>query len=409
MSNPASRSYTNFDANPGELEVTVLMPCLNEAETLEACIVKALTCLKRLGVQGEVLVADNGSTDGSPEVAQRCGARVVHVTTRGYGAALLAGIESALGRFIIMGDADDSYDFSQLDFFIDELRGGADLVMGNRFRGGIAPGAMPKLHYYLGNPVLSLIGRVFFRSPIRDFHCGLRGFRRQAALCMNLQTTGMEFASEIVVKATLLKMNIVEVPTKLAPDGRSRPPHLRSWRDGWRHLRFLLMYSPRWLFLIPGLLMMLSGLAIVARLFFGPWVIGPMTLDIHTMLYAAVLTVLGWQSVLFAILTKTFAIQEGLLPADRALERWGNWFSLERGLILGGFATVVGLALGGWATWRWSAADFGPLEPQVSMRWVIVSALLIMIGVQAAAGSFFWGILHLGRRRREIKLDGNGS
>ena len=250
-----------------ELELTVLMPCLNEAETLEICINKASACMSELGIHGEVLVADNGSTDGSQAIATRCGARVVQVPQRGYGAALQGGIESALGKFVIMADADDSYDFTALKPFVEQLRSGCDLVMGNRFKGGVAAGAMPPLHRYLGNPVLSFIGRLFFCREIGDFHCGLRGFTKQAAQRMELQTTGMEFASEMIVKASLLKMNIVEVPTTLKPDGRSRPPHLRSWRDGWRHLRFLLMYSPRWLFLLPGSLFMIIGCLLVAGLF----------------------------------------------------------------------------------------------------------------------------------------------
>ncbi|HAM24131.1 MAG TPA: dolichol-P-glucose synthetase, partial [Actinobacteria bacterium] len=247
------------------------MPCLDEAETIETCIRKAQGYLQRSGVAGEVLIADNGSTDGSQELARALGARVVDVPRRGYGAALIAGIHQAQGRFIIMGDADDSYDFSALDPFVTALRGGADLVMGNRFAGGIAPGAMPALHRYLGNPVLSFIGRLFFRSPIGDFHCGLRGFRREAALELDLRTTGMEFASELVVKATLAQQRVVEVPTTLSPDGRSRPPHLRSWRDGWRHLRFLLLYSPRWLFLYPGLLVMALGTLGLVLLGTGFW------------------------------------------------------------------------------------------------------------------------------------------
>ncbi|MSX34697.1 MAG: glycosyltransferase, partial [Actinobacteria bacterium] len=256
------------------MELSVVLPCLNEAETLAVCIRKARASMNELGIDGEVVIADNGSTDGSQDIARSEGARVVDVPTRGYGAALIAGITDAKGTFVIMGDADDSYDLSNLGPFIEALRGGAELVMGNRFAGGIAPGAMPALHRYLGNPVLTAVGRVLFRSPVKDFHCGLRGFRRDAILELDLRTTGMEFASEMVVKATLNKLTIVEVPTTLSPDGRSRPPHLRTWRDGWRHLRFLLLYSPKWLFLYPGIVVFLLGLILGGALLRGPINVG---------------------------------------------------------------------------------------------------------------------------------------
>src|SRR5437870_4406436 len=306
-----------------ELELTILMPCLNEAETLATCIRKAQTWLDENGVNGEVLIADNGSTDGSQAIAAEIGARVVHVSAKGYGSALLGGITAARGKYVIMGDADDSYDFTNLGPFLAKLRDGYELVMGNRFKGGIRPGAMKALHKYLGNPVLSGAARIMFREKkIGDFHCGLRGFSRDAALRMDLRTTGMEFASEMVVKASLQKMRIAEVPTTLSPDGRSRPPHLRSWRDRWRHLRFLLLYSPRWLFLYPGALLMLLGFATGLWLLPGLRVVGPLSFDVHTLLYAAAAVCIGFQSILFSVFTKIFAISEGLLPADPKLEKW---------------------------------------------------------------------------------------
>ena len=276
-------------------EVSVVMPCLNEAETLAVCIQKARACLADNGVSGEIIIADNGSTDGSQSIAEAGGARLVPVEAKGYGSALMGGIAAACGRFVIMADADDSYDFSALMPFIEKLRAGCDFVIGNRFKGGIAPGAMPPLHRYLGNPVLSGLGRLFFLCPAGDLHCGLRGFSRDAFERMKLQTTGMEFASEMVVKATLLGLRIAEVPTTLSPDGRSRPPHLRSWRDGWRHLRFMLLFSPRWLFLYPGLLLMLAGLGVGGWLLPEERQLGETTLDVHTLAYAALSVLLGFQ------------------------------------------------------------------------------------------------------------------
>ena len=329
-----------------DIELTVVMPCLNEAETLEVCIQKALASMEEMGVVGEVLIADNGSTDGSQDLARRSGARVVDVPTRGYGAALQGGIDAALGTYVIMGDADDSYDFSNLAPFVEKLREGYDLVMGNRFLGGIAPGAMPPLHRYLGNPVLTGIGRLFFRSPSGDFHCGLRGFRRTSVLALGLQTTGMEFASEMVVKATLMKQRIAEVPTTLSPDGRSRAPHLRSWRDGWRHLRFLLLFSPRWLFLVPGVVLSVLGLVTMVMLVPGSMRIGSFAFDVNTMLYAAAATFIGYQSVIFAVFTKIYGVSEGLLPEDSRLQRLYRVVKLETGLCAG----VVLVLLGGGAS-----------------------------------------------------------
>lgn len=330
-------------------ELTILMPCLNEAETLARCITKARSFLSRSGVVGEILVADNGSMDGSQAIAAANGACVADVPARGYGNALRAGIRAARGKYVIMGDSDDSYDFSALDPFVEKLRQGYQLVMGNRFRGAIMPGAMPPLHRYLGNPVLKTVGRLLFRSPCGDFHCGIRGFARDAVLDLDLQTTGMEFASEMVVKATIAKLRITEVPTVLSPAGRTRPPHLRSWRDGWRHLRFLLLFSPRWLFLYPGFAMFLVGLGAMAWLLPQPRVLGGITFDIHTLLYASVAVVVGFQSMLFWIFAKIYGMSEGIVPPDPWFRSAVRVITLERGLIGGGLLLLIGLALGFYA------------------------------------------------------------
>jgi len=386
--------------NGGALELTILMPCLNEAETLQVCVEKARGFLERSGIAGEVLIADNGSTDGSQAIATAAGARVVPVPERGYGAALSAGIEAARGRYVIMGDADDSYDFAHLDAFVEQLRQGADLVMGNRFAGGIAEGAMPPLHRYLGNPVLSLIGRVFFRTKIRDFHCGLRGFSRQKMLDLNLHTTGMEFASEVVVRSVLAGYRIVEVPTTLAKDGRSRPPHLRSWRDGWRHLRFLLLYSPRWLFLVPGLVLAVLGAIASLVLLITPVTIGSVTFDIGTLLYANAALVVGVQAVSFALLTKVYAMEEGFLPRDRRMDRVASWLGLETGLIAGGVLIVLGVLAAVLSLNFWNKSDFGELNASDTVRVVVPAAVGFMLGAQVALNSFFLSILGLGRRNR---------
>ena len=318
------------------VELTVVMPCLNEAETVATCVRKAMGFLAASGISGEVLVADNGSTDGSQRLAEEAGARVVPISDKGYGNALMGGILAARGKYVIMGDADDSYDFTNLMPFVAELRKGADLVMGNRFAGGIAPGAMPPLHKYLGNPVLSFVGRLFFRSKIGDFHCGLRGFSRDSVMALNLQATGMEFASEMVVKATLAGQRVTEVPTTLAKDGRSRPPHLHTWRDGWRHLRFLLLFSPRWLFFLPGLVVLAAGLVIGAIVAPHPFSVGPVTFDVDTLVAASAMVVIGFQSVLFWLFTQVYAGSEGFLPEQPKVERVLAKLSLERGLVAGG-------------------------------------------------------------------------
>ena len=378
-------------------ELTILMPCLNEAETIERCITKAQGFIARNGITGEVLIADNGSSDGSPEIAARLGARVTEIKERGYGAALRGGIRAAQGRYVIMADADDSYDFSRLEDFVEKLREGYELVMGNRFLGGILPGAMPPLHRYLGNPVLTGIGRLFFNSPCRDFHCGLRGFTKSAIERLDMQTVGMEFASEMVVKATLYGLKVTEVPTVLAPDGRSRPPHLRSWRDGWRHLRFLLIYSPRWLFLYPGMTMMALGLALLLWLLPGVRYVGSIALDIHTLVYASGLIMIGLQACLFSIFTKLFGINMRLLPPDRLFRRLVDVFSLERGLLFG-FLLVAGGAVGSvYAVANWKGGAFGPQQPQELMRIVVPSLTLILAGMKIVFASFFISILQLKR------------
>ena len=372
------------------LELSIIMPCLNEAETLATCIGKARDYLERHKIAGEVLIADNGSSDGSQEIATNSGARVVPIPERGYGSALRGGIAAAKGQYIIMGDADDSYDFTNLSPFLEKLRQGYDLVMGNRFQGGIKPGAMPVLHKYLGNPVLTWLGRLFFGSPCGDFHCGLRGFSKQAIEQLNLRTTGMEFASEMVVKASLYGLKITEVPTTLSPDGRSRPPHLKTWRDGWRHLRFLLMYSPRWLFLYPGLALMFLGL--IATIWF-------MTQPrVHTLLYSATALIIGFQIVSFAVFTKAFAISEGLLPEDRKLRRFLRYINLEVGLIIGLILFLLGMGSSLYALYIWNARLYGALDPAVTMRIVIPSVTALALGVQVIFSSFFLSVLGLKRR-----------
>lgn len=377
----------------GALELTILMPCLNEAETLGACIDDAQAYLIRSGVIGEVLVADNGSTDGSQAIARAKMARVVDVERRGYGAALAGGIAAARGRFVIMGDADRSYDFTALDSFLGALRGGADIVVGNRFRGGIADGAMPWLHRYLGNPVLSFTGRLFFGVPAGDFHCGLRGFSREAVLGLDLRTTGMEYASEMLVVAALNKLKIEEVPTTLQPDGRSRPPHLRTWRDGWRHLRFLLIYSPRWLFFYPGLLMLAAGLLMTIMLLPGPLSLGPrVTLDVHTLIAANVLIVLGLQSIIFGVVARRFAEASGQIPSSVRFGSMMRAATLERVFGLGVLVIAAGLIGAAWAFGRWSGSGFGALEYQATMRLFVPATTAIVCGFQITSCAFLLGI-----------------
>jgi glycosyltransferase involved in cell wall biosynthesis len=376
-----------------ELELTILMPCLNEAETVAVCVQKARDFLQRTGTTGEVLVADNGSTDGSQELAGNAGARVVNVATKGYGSALLGGLRAARGRFVIMGDADDSYDFSRLDVFLESLRAGHTMVIGHRFRGGIRPGAMPWLHRYLGNPVLSFLGRLFFSCGIGDFHCGLRGIDRAAALQLGLAAPGMEFASEMIVKAALARWRIAEVPTVLAPAGRSRPPHLRSWRDGWRHLRFLLMMSPRWLLLYPGACLIAAGTAAELAILRGPIVIHGVGFDIHTMLYAAGATILGLQLVLFSVLARTIGVLKNLLPMTGTLARLLRLFTLERGVLLGVSLGLAGFALAVYSVDSWARARLGALDPVSLMRIAIPSVTFMLAGGEILFASFLLALI----------------
>jgi hypothetical protein len=379
------------------VELSVLMPCLNEAETVATCVRKARGFLEEHGVDGEVIVADNGSTDGSQALAEAEGARVVPIPLRGYGNALRGGIRAARGKYVIMADADDSYDFTALMPFLERLRAGDDLVMGNRFAGGIAPGAMPALHRYLGNPVLSFVGRLFFNSKVGDFHCGLRGFRRDSALGLDLQAEGMEFASEMVVRATLDGQRISEVPTTLSPDGRSRPPHLRSWHDGWRHLRFLLLFCPRWLYGVPGLVLIFLGLAANAALLPGPLHVGNVTFDVDTLVGADAAIVIGLQSGLFAVFTVVYSSAQGLRPQPPWLGKLRAVWSLERGLgvaallFIGGIVGVVASFV------AWHGAKFGQLPYEHVLRVVLTSATALTISCQLALGTFFLGVLETRR------------
>jgi glycosyltransferase involved in cell wall biosynthesis len=381
------------------LELTIVMPCLNEAATVGRCVELAREGLARHGIHGEVVVADNGSTDGSREIAERAGARVVPATVRGYGAALAAGIAAARGTYVLMGDADLTYDFGALGPFIERLRAGDDLVMGNRFKGGVAKGAMPFLHRRLGNPVLSFLGRVFYRSNVGDFHCGLRAFRRDKIQALDLRTTGMEYATEMVVKSELHGLRVSEVPATLAPDLRDRAPHLRTWRDGWRHLRFMLLYTPRWLFLYPGALLMLVGALVALWLLPGPQRAGSVSFDLHTLIYGAIAMMVGYQAVVFALFTKTFAITEGLLPPDRRLDRLYRYVTLETGLVVGSAVLIVGIVGSLYALALWQARAFGPIdETERTLRIVIVSGTAIALGLETILASFFLSVLGLRRR-----------
>ena len=383
------------------VELSIVMPCLNESETLEICIRKAQLYLDRTGISAEIVIGDNGSTDGSQDIARRLGARLIEVPTRGYGAALFGAIKNANGKYCIMADSDDSYDFSDLDHFVNELRKGTDLVMGNRFRGGIKPGAMPWKNRYIGNPLLTGIGLLLFKCPAHDFHCGLRGFSMEAFARMDLRTTGMEFASEMVIKATLKKMNIVEVPTTLRPDGRSRPPHLRPYRDGWRHLRFMLLFSPNWLFLFPGLVLMSTGGIIGGMLLTGPIYLSEIRLGIHTLIYCAAAIEIGFQAILFSTLSRAYATQEGLLPTNR-ISRFERLFTLERGILLGFTLNVIGL----WLLYRafsiWQTAHFGPLVVDEISGLVIISSLSISLGFTLILSSFYLSTIRLGVRQTHL-------
>jgi len=380
-------------------QLSVILPCLNEAETLAACIEKARLGIGRAGVRGEIIVADNGSTDGSQAIAEKMRVRLVNVAEKGYGCALRGGIRAAAGQWIIMGDADDSYDFSDITGFVKKFQEGAELIMGCRLPSGggtIMAGAMPWKNRWLGNPVLSFIGRLFFRCPAHDFHSGLRGFTRDAFDQMDLQTTGMEFASEMVIKATLKKMKIAEVPITLHPDGRSRPPHLKPWRDGWRHLRFMLIYSPRWLFLIPGLSISAMGFLFAARLVFADFQIATVQFNVGSLMMACMAIIVGFQLVAFAFFTKVFAIAEGLLPGDPKLNRVFQVFTLERGIVAGLLVLLAGAVLLLRALWLWHEAHFGQLPSMAdNLRRLIPAATLIVLGVQSIFSSFFMSVLGL--------------
>jgi Glycosyl transferase family 2 len=375
------------------VELTILMPCLDEAATVATCIDKAQDFLNRTGIDGEILVVDNGSSDGSPELARAAGARVVHIAERGYGNALIGGIDAARGRFVIMADADGSYDFSELDGFVEALRAGNTMVIGHRFRGGIRPGAMPFLHRYLGNPLLSFAGRLLFSTGIGDFHCGLRGVDRAAAAQLGLHAPGMEFASEMIVKAKLAGWRIAEVPTVLSPDGRSRAPHLRSWRDGWRHLRFLLMMSPRWLMLYPGACLIGIGAAAELAIVRGPVIIDGVGFDIHTMLYAAGATILGLQLVLFSLLARTVGVLKKVLPMSPPLGRFLRIFTLERGILLGVALGMAGLGLAIYSVGSWAHVRLAALDPTTMMRVAIPSVTLMLAGADIIFASFLLGFI----------------
>lgn len=381
------------------MELTILMPCLNEAETLQLCIRKAQKFLQDNKIKGEVLIADNGSSDGSIEIAEVENVRVVHVADRGYGAALIKGTKAAYGKYVIMGDADDSYDFLNLMPFMEKLREGYDLVMGDRFKGGIEKGAMPPLHKYLGNPVLSFLGRLFYKSDIRDFHCGLRGYNKKSIEDLQLITTGMEYASEMVVKATLHQLRIAEVPTTLKRDGRSRKPHLRSWQDGWRHLKFLLLYSPNWLFLYPGWFLISFGMILSIVLLAGPMNLSGVKLDIHTLLYAAAMQIVGIDCLLFSVFTKAYAYNTGYIPIDRAKGKFRGGL-VEKCLLLGIVAFLVGILISVIAMVFWKEKGFGELIPQKMMRITIPAFTMIVIGIKLIFAGFFTGILNISINRK---------
>ena len=382
----------NSTTNP-EIELSIVMPCLNEAETLEICIQKCQKFIKENNLSAEIIIADNGSTDGSQEIATKNGARVVPVAVRGYGAALIGGIQSAKGKFVAMGDADDSYDFASLMPFIEKLRGGVELCMGNRFLGGIEPGAMPPLHKYLGNPVLSYLGRIFYNLPIGDFHCGLRAFNRESILKLNLNTTGMEFASEMVVKAGLNHLKMAEAPTTLKKDGRSRPPHLRSWRDGWRHLKFLLTFAPKWLYMFPALLLLVLGVLGLGWLLPGDQQFGSLRLGVHTILFSSAFVIMAAQILSFAYLARLFGVRENFWKETDFIKNFRAWFTVETGSIIGGIMIFLSIALAVAAVMIWGKTGYGQLNESQMMRLAIPSMLLGCLGLQSIFTSFFAGLL----------------
>jgi glycosyltransferase involved in cell wall biosynthesis len=394
----SSQFSPKIDDTSSVPELSVVLPCLNESSTLGICIQQVRDTFRKHNISGEIIVADNGSTDGSLGIARNMGVTTVLIQEKGYGSALMGGIAAARGKFILMGDSDCSYDFTEIPVFLEKLRSGHELVMGNRFAGGIQAGAMRPLHRYLGNPVLSGVGRFFFHAPARDFHCGLRAFTKTAYEQLGLRTTGMEFATEMVVKASLFKLSMCEVPTTLAPDGRGGRSHLRTWHDGWRHLRFLLLYSPRWLFFYPGLAVLFAGSAAAVWLLPGPRKVGRIFFDIHSLLYAMLAILAGFQAVLFAVFTKIFGITEGLLPDDPRLTRAFRVFNLEKGLLLGAGLLLAGMIAAGYSLFLWNHAGYGPMNPVVLVRLVAAVIVSVTLGVEIIFASFFLSILGLARR-----------
>ena len=384
-----NQSKASFD----QIEISIVLPCLNEERTVGTCVAQAKSFLANHNIIGEVVVADNGSSDRSVEVAKSAGARIVHVDRKGYGNALRGGFEAAKGRYIIMADADESYDLVNLMPFVEKLREGFDLVMGNRFKGGIKNGAMPWHHKYIGNPILSFVGQLFFKTPAKDFHCGLRGFRKASIETMNLQTTGMELASEIVIKASILSMKVCEVPTTLSPDGRDRRPHLRSFRDGWRHLRFLLIYSPRWLFLYPGLILLFLGGIASTALFFGRITLPIRFFDFHSLIITGTILILGLNMLSFAAITRVFTYNTGLLPKQPGIFKLLNFFTLESGLGIGGFLIVVGTVIIIQAIGLSYSPGFETIGFAKSIRLVYGACLSIMTGGQVIFTSFVLSML----------------
>lgn len=380
-----------------QVELTILMPCLNEAETIATCITKAQKSLERLGIDGEIVISDNGSTDGSQEIAKSMGARVINVKEKDqhYGSGIRWGVNAARGKYVIMGDSDDSYNFSKLEPFIDKLREGYDLVMGNRFKGGIEKGAMPFLHRYLGNPVLSFVGRLFFNSKVGDFNCGLRGFSKAAFLKINPRMRGMEMAAEIVVKASLNKIKITEVPTTLSPDGRSRKPHLKTWSDGWKVLRFLMLFAPSWIFLYPGILLTLFSFVTGIILFFNPIQLGAIGFDIKSLIYISFFFIVGIQLLFFYFFAKIYAVSNEIYPMSNRFEKTFSYLTFERGLLLGLLLIIVGVVIGFSNIFQWSKVDFGVFDNSMSIKYVLLSALSITLGVQFVIFSFVYSILGL--------------
>lgn len=393
----AVRASMNATGQPTLLscELSVVMPCLNEAETIGTCVDKAWAALRGAGIDGEVIVADNGSKDGSQKIALERGARLVPVPERGYGAALIGGFNAARGQYLIMLDADDSYDFADIPNFLEKLRGGADLVMGNRFQGGIRPGAMPPLHRYLGNPLLSFLGRLIFRANCGDFHCGMRGLSKEAFERMDLRCTGMEFASEMVVKAALANVRIAETPTTLSPDGRSHAPHLRTWSDGWRHLRFLFLYSPRWLFLYPGAALMLLGLTATLWLLPERRILGAFSLDVDTLVYTLGAVLIGFQAIVFAVCAKVYGVCHGLLPNRPWEAKVLENFTLERGLLAGAALTLGGLSAAAYGVHTWHVAGFKELNPEAILRITLPSCCAMVMGIESIFASCFLSVLRL--------------